>query len=77
MSDSSSPPYLLMAVGVVDNLEVVDVEHDQPKRMVVAADLLALGAEEFLEASVIRKSRQLVGDRLATHLKMQLDVLEC
>ena len=65
-----------MAVGVVDGLEVVDVEHDQADRVVVAADLLDLGVEELLEAAVIRQTGQLVGDRLAAHLEMELDVLE-
>jgi hypothetical protein len=47
------PPHgiaLLMAVGLVDGLEVVDVEHDQPDRVVVVANLLDLCAEQLLEA---------------------------
>jgi hypothetical protein len=36
-------------VGVVDGHEVVDVEHDQTERVVVAADLLDLGGQQLLE----------------------------
>ena len=67
---------LRMSVGVVDGLEVVDVEHDQADRVVVAAHLLDLGVEELLEPAVIRRARELVRDGLAAHLKMELDVLE-
>ena len=67
---------LWMAVGVVDGLEVVDVEHDQADRVVVAADLLDLGVEELLETAVIRQAGELVGDGLAAHLIVELDVLE-
>ena len=59
-------------VGVVDGLEIVDVEHDQADRMVVAANLLDLGIEQLLEAATIRETGQFVRDRLATNLKMEL-----
>ena len=67
---------LRVPVGVVDRLEVVDVEHDQADRVVVAADLLDLGVQKRLEAAVVRKTGQLVRDGLATHLIVELDVLE-
>jgi hypothetical protein len=46
--DARQPPEdgiaLLMAVGVVDGFAVVDVEHDQPDRVVVSRPLLRLSA---------------------------------
>src|SRR5436305_2153682 len=67
---------LLVSVGVVERLEVVNVEQDQSDRIVVAADLLHLGPQELLKTSVIGKTGQLVGYCLATHLDVELDVLE-
>jgi hypothetical protein len=49
-----------MAIGIVDRLEVVDVEHDQPDRVVVAADLLDLRGEELLKAPMVGQTGQLV-----------------
>jgi hypothetical protein len=43
-------------------LEVVDVEHDQADRVVVAADLLDLGVQQLLESAVIRETSQLIRD---------------
>jgi len=57
-------------------LKVVDVEHDQTDRVVIAADLLDLGVKQPLEVAVIRETGQLIRDRPAAHLKMELDVLE-
>jgi len=57
-------------------LEVVDVEHDQTDRLTVAPDLLDLHAQALLEAAMVDEARELVGDGLALHLMMQLDVLE-
>ncbi len=65
-----------MAVGVVDGLEVVEVEHDQPERMVIAPNLLDLGGQQLLEAAVVGQPGQLIGDRLAADLVVQLDVLQ-
>ncbi len=44
--------------------------------MVISAHLLDLGAQQVLEAAVVGELGQLIGDRLATHLEVQLDVLE-
>jgi hypothetical protein len=48
---------LLVAVGVVDGLEIVDVQHDQTYIMVIAPDLLHLHGEQLLKAPVIPDQR--------------------
>src|SRR4051812_22684298 len=44
---------LLVAVGVVDRLEVVDVEHDQRDRLVEAAGTLDLARERVVEVAQV------------------------
>ena len=63
-------------MGVVDALEVVDVEHDQAELVAVAAGALDLGGHDLLEAAVVEEAGQLVGDRLALHGLVQVDVLD-
>ena len=67
---------LQVAVGVVDLLEVVDVEHDQAELVVVAAGALDLRRHDLLEAAVVEQPGELVGDRLAGDRLVQVDVLD-
>ena len=67
---------LQVPVGVVDALEVVDVEHDQPELVAEAPRALDLGRDDLLEAAVVEQAGQLVRDRLALDLLVQVDVLD-
>jgi hypothetical protein len=51
-----------VAVGVVDPLEVIDVEQDQRQRTRVAAGALELAIELFLEAAPVEDVGQAVAD---------------
>ena len=63
-----------VAVAVVDRLEVVDVEQDQPGRLGVALVPRDGGAEQLLQAAVVREPGQLVGDGLAAQRGVALGV---
>ena len=65
-----------MAVGVVDALEVVDVEHDQAHPRAAALGSLDLVGDDLLEAAVVEQAGQLVGDRLALDRVVQVRVLD-
>ena len=66
----------MVAVGVVDALEVVDVEHDQAHVAAEALGALDLLEDDLLEAAVVEEAGQLVGDRLALDRLVQVDVLD-
>ena len=67
---------LEVAVGVVDALEVVDVEHDQPELLLEPAHALDLRGHDLLEAAVVEEAGELVRDRLALDRLVQADVLD-
>ena len=53
-----------VAAGVVDGLEVVEVDHDQAERAAVVADVVAqLGLEALGEAAAVERAGQRVGAR--------------
>src|SRR5215217_4619173 len=66
---------LQVPVGVVDALEVVDVEHDEPHLGAVALRPLDLLGDDLLEAAVVEEAGQLVRDRLALDGLVEVDVL--
>jgi hypothetical protein len=47
-----------------------------PTGVVVAPNLLDLAAQHLLETTVVSQASELVGDRLALNLLVQLDVLQ-
>ena len=65
-----------MAIGVVDGLEVVDVEHHQPDLGTEAAASLDLAVERVVEVADVRETGELVGHRLHTNHLVQVDVLD-
>ena len=48
----------------------------RPISLVVAAGALDLGRHDLLEAAVVEQAGELVGDRLALHGLVQVDVLD-
>ena len=67
---------LLVAVGVVDVLEVVEVEQHEAQRLAEALGALDLGGHGLLEAAAIEQAGQLVGHRLALDRLVQADILD-
>jgi hypothetical protein len=53
-----------VAVGVVDDLEVVDVEHREAHVLPEAAASLDLAVERLVKMSKVVQAGELVGDRL-------------
>ena len=67
---------LLVAVDVVDLLEVVDVHHHQAQRAVEAPRALDLAVERGVQLADVREPGQLVGDRLALDGLVEVRVLD-
>jgi hypothetical protein len=65
---------LLVPVEIVDRLEVVDVEHDQADRVRIAPDLVHHRAEELLKVAVGGQAGEVVADRLAPDVEVEVDV---
>ena len=61
---------------VVDELEVVEVQQDEPQRLPEAARALDLVLERLVEAAPVRQPRQLVGHGLALDRLVQAGVLD-
>src|SRR5204862_1296730 len=47
---------LLMAEGVVDGFEVVEIEHQQPDWVAVTLDLFGLDPKQILEVGIVAKT---------------------
>ena len=67
---------LLVAVGVVDRLEVVEVDHHQAELLPEALGALDLGLEDLVEPAAVEEAGELVGHRLALDRLVQADVLD-
>ena len=65
-----------MAMDVVDRLEIVDVDHHQTDRIAVALGAVELGCEQLLELAMAGETGQIVGDRLALDVEVQVDVCQ-
>ena len=65
-----------MAVGVVDELEVVDVNHQEGHALVVPAGALHLFEEALRERTAVRKLCQLVSERVLLLRLKQLRVAD-
>ena len=65
-----------MAVGVIDLLEVVEVEHHQPQVLVEALRPADLGVHDLLEAAMVEEAGQVVGDGLGGHQLVEVHVLQ-
>jgi hypothetical protein len=55
-----------VAMQVVDLLEVVDVDYEQPEVPAVTAEVLETATERRIEHAPVRQTRQLVGQRVPT-----------
>src|SRR4051794_17396299 len=66
----------LVAVGVVDLLEQVEVEHQDGQRPVEPAGALDLSAQGRLEEPVVAEAGEAIGDGKALRLLMQQHVVE-
>ena len=53
-----------MAVGVIDDLEVVEVEHDQRKWRFAAGGPAQLPLQAFLEETVVVETGEAIGEGL-------------
>ena len=67
---------LEVAVGVVDLLEVVDVEHHQRQLVTEALGARRLLRDQLAEAPLVGEPGELVGDRLLGDELVQIDVLD-
>ena len=66
----------LVADGVVDRLEVVEVHHQQAEVLAVASGAFDLGLERFVEVAVVVDAGEAVADGLALHLLVRARVLD-
>src|SRR3954452_21695145 len=66
----------LVAVGIVDLLEQVEVEHQDGQRAVEPAGTLDFSTQGCLEEPVVAETGEAVGDRQALRLLMQQHVVE-